>query len=211
MDKPTLIHKVLSGNGDEAEKAELNAWISSDPAHAEEFEDIRLLHESSLNIEQRIMERDDKFYDGLRRIQDRIKTLKRRRKKAILYKIAGIVTLVSTLIIIVSVFLFNLNKPSKLISAPPNKISSTTISGIQLYDNLRLEDATLESILKLLKNKYHLIFQVRSREILSCRFTGMFSRGITIDEMIRVLSQSENFSYTVVNSKTYELHGKGCP
>lgn len=208
MDKPTLIHKVLCANANEAEKAELKAWISSDPGHAEEFEDLKLLYENALNIEERIAERDDKFYGGLRNIHDRIKALKRGRKKARLYKIAGIVIGISAIVITVSIYLFNLHKP---IPQLPDKINDGITSGILLYGNLSFENTTLESIFKILEDRYHLTFKVGSKELLSCRFSGTFFRGLTIDEMIRVLAQSENFNYTVVNSKTYELHGEGCP
>lgn len=206
-----LIHKVLSGNATEAEKAELQAWILSDPDHAEEFDDIKLLYDNASNIEERIIERDDEFYDGLRRIQGRIKALKRARKKARVYRIAGIATLVSIIIITVSLYLFNLNKRSAISLEPPRQVGSSIASGIRLTDNLSFEDVALETIVDLLEDRYHLIFKVGSKEILSCRFTGTFYRGITIDEMIRTLAQSQNFSYTVVNSKTYALHGKGCP
>jgi ferric-dicitrate binding protein FerR (iron transport regulator) len=68
MDKSLLIHKVLSGDATEAEKAELNDWISSDPNNAEEYEDLKLLYEGSVNIEEKINERDDQYYSNRKAI-----------------------------------------------------------------------------------------------------------------------------------------------
>lgn len=202
MEYVTLIYKVLSGKATEAEKAELQTWIGSDPAHAEEFEDIKLLYDNASNVTERIIADDEEFYSGLRKIKSRIKALKQARKNARLYKIAAVVTLLSIVAIMASMDIFNVNKWS----ASGNPITSKIV----LDRSLSFQEATLESIFKLLQDKYHVIFEVGSGDMLSCRFTGTFYRGITINEMINTLAQSENFNYTVMNGKTYAVHGKGC-
>lgn len=205
MEKVTLIHKVLCGKASDAEKAELNAWVSSDIDHAEEFDDIKQLYEGSLDIGQRMTERDPTFYDGLLNIKHRIKALKRAREKSKIYKVTGMVTLLIVVGMIATVHLFNAGKFSKLNTEAPD-----AKDGIRIYDNLRFQDATLETIFHLLEDRYELVFDVDSDEILSCRFTGTFYRGITIDEVVRTLAQSENFDYRNPDFGTYALSGKGC-
>lgn len=210
MDHVTLIHKVLSNSATESEKVELQTWIATDPNHAEEFEDMKLLYDNTSNIADRISERDDGFYDGLRRIQGRIKALKRARKHARFYRTAGIATLISALII-AAIYLFNLNERFGVTPETPRETDDAIILGIRLDDNLSFEDAALESIFDLLEDRYQLTIKVSSERMLSCRFTGTFYRETTMEEMIRTLAQSENFNYTVENKKTYVLNGKGCP
>jgi hypothetical protein len=201
MDRSALIHKALTTKANKAEIAELNAWLSSDPSHAEEFNVVKLLYERSLNIEERIIERDDKFYNALRNIQNRIKALKHGKKKAKRYKIAGAAVLLSGMVIVASIYIFNSNTASKSHDEPVQKT---------LSDNLQFENATLESICEILENKYQVILKVKSEQLLLCKFSGTFHRGIAIEDILHIFSQSGGFNYTVVDAQTYELYGRGC-
>jgi hypothetical protein len=203
MDKLLLMYKILSGNATESEIIEFNSRISNEPDYAEEFEDLRLVYESSLNIEEKIVERDDQFYDGLRKIQDRIKALKRAKKRTKRLKIAGISAAIAATFFISVLYVLGLNSPSRL--PIPNS------QGIVLNENLNFEEASLESIIDLLEGKYHLVIKVSTNELLSCRFTGMFQKGLTIENVIRTLAQAEDFNYKIIDRETYEFRGTGCP
>ena len=205
MDKPTLIYKVLSGSASDAESSELRAWIASDPDNAEEFEDIKLLYEGSLDIEEKIGERDSHFYEGLQKIQDRIKALKDERAGP--YKRAGIVVSISAVTIVLFMCFYYWREP---LARRTDTMGNTIPSSIVLHDNLAFDEATLESIFSMLEKRYRVKFNVASEELLSCRFTGTFYRGIEIDEVIRVLAESEGFNYTPEDAASYALYGSGC-
>lgn len=208
MDKPTLIYKVLSGGANDAERAELKAWIARDPNNAEEFEDIKLLYEGSLNIEEKISERDAHFYEGLRKIQDRIKVLKAESVAGRSYKRAAIVASISAVIAVLSICLFKWSEPP---ARQAHEVAHTIPLAVRVQDNLAFDNATLGSIFEMLQERYELEFKVVSEELLSCSFTGTFYRGLAVDELIRVLAESEQFSFRVIHPATYELQGKGCP
>src|SRR5258706_6205175 len=76
MDKSVIIFKVLSGHASELEKNELNIWITQSDANREEFNNLKLLWESSGEAERK----DDHFYDGLYKIQAKIRQRQRRKR-----------------------------------------------------------------------------------------------------------------------------------
>jgi hypothetical protein len=203
MDKPLLMYKILSGNATELEISEFTSRISNEPGYAEEFEELRLVYESSLNIEEKIVERDDRFYDGLRKIQDRIKALKIAKKRTKRFKIAGISVAIAATFFMTFLYVLGSNSPFRL--------TIPITPGIVLNENLNFEEASLESIIDLLENKYHLVIKVSSNELLPCKFTGMFQKGLTIERVIRTLAQAEDFKYKMIDQETYEFQGTGCP
>jgi hypothetical protein len=203
MDKSLLMYKILSGNATELEINEFTSRISNEPGYAEEFEELRLVYESSLNIEEKIVERDDRFYDGLRKIQDRIKALKIAKKRTKRFKIAGISVAIAATFFMTFLYVLGSNSPFRL--------TIPITPGIVLNENLDFEEASLESIIDLLENKYHLVIKVSSNELLPCKFTGMFQKGLTIESVIRTLAQAEDFKCKMIDQETYEFQGTGCP
>ena len=77
MDKSWLIDKVLSGKASEHEKEELDKWIATDPETRGDYGDMKLLWDNARGIGD--TERGDIFYDGLRKIESKIKLLRKKR------------------------------------------------------------------------------------------------------------------------------------
>ena len=208
MDKTWLIHKFLSGQASELEKVELSEWIATDPANKEDFEDIKFVMDSAKNVDERI-DRNDPFYDGLRKIESMIEVLKRKDRKIKLYKILSFILAGIIFSIAIATYVFDWHPYSKIQVITTVKSDANNEQTIILY-NLKFDNDTLGGIIDTLEDKYGLVFKVSSEELLSCRFTGTFYRGISIDDIIRTLSQSIGFEYTTLNAQKYELHGKGC-
>lgn len=79
-DKFPLMERVITGKASPQEQKELQEWLSASAANREEFEDVKLLLESSDDSEYE--DRDDAFYEGLRKIQENINRIRKRQKRA---------------------------------------------------------------------------------------------------------------------------------
>jgi len=200
MDKSTLIHNVLVGRASEQERTELKEWISSDPLNAEEFEDMKILYSDSWDNDPD--HHDEQFEEGLRKLQEAIRTLNQKQKRKFLFKTMSASLIISACIFILITGLFRRD----------NLDFQKNVRGSELLlsDNLRFKEATLESIFTILEDKYHLAFAVNTKDLLACKFTGTFHRGITIEEMIGTLAQAGNFEYTFVENNKMQISGKGC-
>lgn len=62
-----LIHKYLTGVINSEETLELNKWLSDDPLHRREFEEIKLLWDSAEEDEAEVT--DVQFHEGLRKME----------------------------------------------------------------------------------------------------------------------------------------------
>jgi len=199
MDKSTLMHNVLLGKATEQERIELEEWISHDPLNAEEFEDMKILYSDSWDDPGR---KDEYFEEGLRRLQKAIRVLGRKEKRVVLLKTVGASLTISALILILINVLLKAN------FSEYQELAGR--SELLLSENLRFKEATLDSIFKLLEDNYQLAFTTNTKDLLSCKFTGTFHRGITIKEMIESLARAGNFEYTFVENNKMQISGKGC-
>lgn len=205
MKNAKLIYKVLSGEASESEKTAVDKWRTEHPANAEEYEDIKLLYQADQDFEARVNERDEHFYDGLRNIQKQIKKIKRRRSILEIAKTFGIALLIAA--VVFSLIRYSIQLPYKpKITGNEEKDLSTLF----LTDNLVFEEAALRSIIHTLESQYQVTVQASNNNLLSCKFTGTFSRGISIEEMLRTLAHAEGFDVTTNVPGIVELHGDGC-
>ena len=204
MDYAKLIYKVLSGQASEVDKEELNNWLAKDPANVEEFEDIKLLYQAGQDFDKNESELDKHFYDGLRNVRTRIDWIKRKRKIRKFGIAAGASLIISALVFVVTLNQIHTYRKARTTVAPGK-------ATILLSDNLVFEDEPLMKIFEILESKYHLTIRISNESLLSCRFTGTFYRGTSVNDMLYTLAQSEDFKLIAKTSKTFELHGGGCP
>lgn len=201
-----LIDKVLRGKATESEKANLTRWIAADPANKADYDDLKLMYENAAKTIENIGD-DDPFYDGLRRIESAIEILKKKGKKIKRHKTIRIV-------LGIVAFFMAVMAGSWLRSHYTETQLSTRREGkdtvMVLSAPLRFDDATLEEIIKTLEEKYGLAFNVSTKELLTCRFTGSFSRGSSIPDIVRFLAESMGFDYKILSRHLYVLHGEGC-
>lgn len=197
MDKYTLMHRVLSGTATNAEHDELQEWISSDPSNAGAFEEMTVLYSND-----DLAGPDENYHKDLRRLQDAINRLKQEKKKESLYNNIGLSVVISALVFVVSIYVFNLNT---------HRQQTVGAANIVLSNDLQFSNATLGSILELLEDQYHLAFTTNTRDLLSCTFTGTFYHGISLDDVVRTLAQAENLKIVFVDEKKLEISGPGCP
>lgn len=193
-----LIQKLLSCHIGQTEKEGLDAWTSLKGGNLEELNN----RATAPNVAEVLGERDDKFYEGLRTIQGRIEVIKRRRKRFRSY-VKLVVLLILTAVFVATGSL--LNKPPISTVMRTDKSASGTLE-ISLTENIVLEAASLGYVLKLLESEYNVEFSVSDAELLSSKFTGTFSRGTTMEEALRTLGQSGNFTYTLRTARTFELN-----
>ena len=210
MDKTQLIHRVLTSKATAVEQAELNEWISRDPGNAREYDDIKFLYEGSQDIEHKILERDEHFYDGFRNIERRIEGVKRRNRRSRLFKVAGIAIMAAGLALMAITQLFTSGPSTENSIRPSDGKHTGTVYGVVLSDNLKFENVTIESIIGLLEGRYDLVFVVTSKRLLSCRFTGTFYQGTSVVELINTLALSADFDFNIINAHKYALSGNGC-
>jgi hypothetical protein len=199
MDKVVLIRKVLMNEASEEERAEVHAWIASDPRNADEFEDLKLFYKENTGDHE--PEHSEEFYEPLKKIQVSIKLIKQKKRKLRFFKTAGISTVVSCFFFAATVYFFN----SKITAY--NNVGN--VSGITLSAELKFKDAPLSVILKAIEKKNQIVFTEPTAELLKCRFTGTFCKGAAIGDVMDILAESEKFQY-VFKANNIVLTGKGC-
>lgn len=183
MDHVALIYKVLSQQATREEKAELECWILESEENRQEFEDIKLLWESS-NAPDESHLADDSGFDWIKlRMKEHIKRKRRIR------------TLFSTLllILITSLLVFLL---SKTWFAPLEQIR---------FDRMEMSD-----VIKVLEERYKIEIEVTNPRILSCRYTAIL---LNVDDEHLVLTSIEhslNVKFIDQGKNKYNLVGDVC-
>jgi len=182
MDRTALIYKVLSGTAGEAEKAELEKWISESDENRTEYGDIRLLwgHSNEADSDR------SHFYDGLFQIKTRMhrKRHHRKRKKMVM---------ASSILMAGFVIAFWL-----LYSG----------SGRESNRYHKFENASLADIITALEKDYDIRIEVEQRKILTCRFTGTFYND-PVEDIIQAVSGSLDLAFDRRDGE-YKLTGSGC-
>ena len=187
MNKIVLIDKVLSGNASEAEKTELDVWISESEANQIEYQDIKLLWENTNDVNN--AEDDDHFYDGLQKIKASMQSKHKpsiRNKTVIRYA-----ALLSVLIVLV--YLFFKNVETK-----------------QQSQYIRFDNASLENVVPVLEDQYNIHIEVENKKILGCQFTGTFYQADSVHDVISSLTGALNLTYVILSDQKYRLIGSGC-
>lgn len=202
-----LIHKVLSGDASELEKGMLNKWMESDPANKQEFDEIKYIMDSPSDQENTV-EQNDSFHDGLRKIKRTIDVLRRKEKKNRLYKILGLI--LTAVIFSMAIVTYTVQRhPFSKKQMGETVHSDAQMESKTLVENVSFDNVPLSDLFNSLKNDYGLVINVKSKELLACRFTGTFSRGISVDAIMYSLSKANGFNYTI-DSGNFEIYGKGC-
>ncbi len=204
MDTTKLIYKLLSGEADETEREAIRSWIDSDPENAAEFEDIKLLYEAELGFDESTILEGDELDDGWQAIQHRIIRFKREQQRRDLYKSLGSATLISA-VVFAAIFFY---VGSKAAAGHQNVDRAT--STLSLTGKLSFQDASLQSVFDVLHSRYGVNILVANAEVGACRFSGTFSSGIPVNDVLRTLARSENLQLESKPGQTFELKGKGC-
>jgi ferric-dicitrate binding protein FerR (iron transport regulator) len=77
-------------------------------------------------------------------------------------------------------------------------------------NRMTFENTSLEEVVAALENYFNVEVEIQNPELKHCKFSGNFSKSdLELEQMMKVLSVSINFSYSKNNNK-YVLTGKGC-
>lgn len=187
MDIVSLIHKVLSGEANAEEKRYLKNWKARHQENENEFESIKLLWEHSRHNDHEGS--DVEFREVWERIDLRIEQLVHKKK----------------------------------VSARRNKILSVIgpviFAGLLIYilriqyqttTNLRFDNTTLENVIAALEKELDVNIQVSDKELLNCRFTGIFHGKSSPGDVIRTIAQAMDWEYDVIDSEKFALKGTRC-
>ncbi len=207
MDIDMLINKVLIGKASEEEIQELNAWIGKDVRNKSEFEDIKLLYQPSAETGNQSEETD--FYKGLDKIKSTIDLLEDKNRRIRILKIYGVVITVICFTTIIFSFFRGCVPQAK---SPSDLVIHPDINGKTKFmdSSLRFERATVEHILGRLETEFGAEFEIENKDILSCRFTGIFYKGSTIEDVLRTLKNTIRLNYAVLDSGRYRLAASEC-
>lgn len=184
MDRTSLILRVLSGEATETEKTALNTWIELSKANREEYLDIKLLWENGWATTEIPEGPDDPFYDGLRRIREKMTIISKRQRR----KRLSFIATAGVMVAVVILFLVRGGEESKL---------------------LKFEDATLEYVVSILERRYELTIAVKDERVLKCRFSGTFY-GSTGREAVRSVAENLSLQYETISQDEFRITGKGC-
>ena len=185
MDKYVLIHKVLSGVASQAEKDNLDHWISISEANKSEFNDIKLLHENSDDATEHHL--TDHFYDGFNKIVHKIHGMNEVRKN----RRQQLALLAITLGLCLIAFL------------------SMVFTHDKADEYLTFDDDSMEVVVTALQKEHDIEIDIQSAAILKCKFTGTFY-GNEVGKVMRSIAGSLNLEYEKIGAKHFSLGGIGC-
>jgi ferric-dicitrate binding protein FerR (iron transport regulator) len=204
MDSTRLIYKVLSGEADEAERKTLRSWMDMAPENAAEFEDIKLAYEAELRFDISAISEDEEPDDGWQAVQQRIFRARRQQRWHDLRKSLGTATLISAVVFAAIFYYVGSNE------TVTRQGAATVKSTPSLTRKLTFQDATLQRVFEVLHSRYGIDILVANAEVGACRFSGTFSSGISIDDVLRTLARSQNLQLEFKPGRTFEFKGKGC-
>lgn len=189
MDLEYLINRVLTGHATEEERDQLEKWKLERPANIEEFESLKLLWTFSQQPDAP-KQTDSGFYDGLINIRAQIENKNREKKKIrrrniLLARFSGVA------IFVIALFL----------------IRETSFSS---HAVLKFDDMALGSVIKTIEREYNVVITVNNRELLACRFTGIFYGKYPAPEVIETLASALELECESQSQGNYRLTGAGC-
>lgn len=182
MDRVSLIYKVLSEEAHPAEHRELEDWIAKSEANREEFEDIRLLWESSTMTDDPSLDVDSGFEKIKQRMQYRLK-MKRRLRYALYTIILAIVTVLFVLL-----------------------LSKTWLS---TTNTTRFHNAEMNEVVKFLEKKYDIRIDVDNSKLLHCQLTATFHK-VNVQVAMQSIEHSLNVEFISQSNREYSLTGNDC-
>ncbi len=181
MDHMKLIRKVLSGTGTESDRKSLYAWIGLLKSNQEEYQNVKLLWETSHQMDNLPY---SEFHEGLLEITRKYNTERRRQR----YRRAIVTIGVWTMAMLIT-FLLVVNSKDKRYA--------------------RFDDASVAGIISDFKDNYKLQIEVHEDIIGNCRFTGTFYNTSSKD-MLKSIAASLGLTLQTVEAEKFLLAGKGC-
>ena len=178
MDKVSLMYKVLSGEAAPSEQKELADWIAESEANSEEFEDIKLLWESSVSSTDAYDENDSGFEKIRQRVKQRLKA--KSRLKHVLYAIA----LAGAVLIFVLL---------------------TKWTWFSSSDGVRFHRTGLNQVIKALEKSYDIKIDVNNTEIGKCQLTATFYRVDDERRTLEAIEHALNVEFVVQSKNKFRL------
>lgn len=183
MDRISLIYKVLSGEASGEEKRELKEWIARSEANREEFDDIKLLWESSSTPADTDQEDDDGFEGIRKRMQQHLQRSRRMR-----YAIStGILAVVAVILLV--------------------HLKQTWLRS---SDSMQFNSASIRDVIQVLQETYDIKIEVSQSGLLDCKFSATFYNINEKDAALRSIEHSLNVQFVADAKNRYHLVGNGC-
>lgn len=196
MDKAVLIEKVLAGIANESERRELQEWIDSDPVHEAEFDLIKAYQQSvDAHFEK---EYDELVNEGYWEFKERLREAKDRKRKIRSLKRIGASITTSIILVLIMGFLMNWPPFSKRSNAQMILKEDT------FYDD------TYSAIFKALEKKYEIIVDIQFTPNDSCKFSGGFSKGWQVKNLVSEVAHSAGLQVTQTHPGHYTVTGVPC-
>ncbi|HTF20664.1 MAG TPA: FecR domain-containing protein [Chryseolinea sp.] len=199
MEIEVLIYKALTGKASPAEMTRLAHWIASDPRHADDYNEMKLFYEPKSDPSE-AMEFDEERQAAHKDRQAELRKYLRRRKRNVQY-----IALCAGIVMATAIVFVSSDGETGRWKVPVHDVSSTS-----LKQTLAFKETTLADIIIHIEREYGLNINAKNRDLLSCRFTGTFSRGLPVEQALRTLALSHALSLKVINDRGFELDGKGC-
>jgi ferric-dicitrate binding protein FerR (iron transport regulator) len=197
MDKGMLMHRFLTGQATAAEAAELEAWIAADPENAQNMEDMRILYgDAPLQSETEPGDNDERRQAFLARL-DRYEAKQKR------WRIAG--TIAASMLITLVIFV------SLVYIWPGAGADRLNADELRLAEDVHFNDVSIGEIIRLLQDDYRFEVRTASPALSQCRFTGSFSGGTSVTDLIEIVAQAKGFNVTYPSDRIVIFSGKGCP
>ena len=183
MDRASLIYKVLSGEASGEEKHELDEWIARSERNREEFDDIKLLWETSSRPADTAQEDEDGFEGIRQRMQQHLQRQRRMRY------------VISTGILVVAALIW-------LIHLQQTWLRST--------DSVQFNGASIADVIEVLQKTYDIKIEVRQPGLLDCKFSATFYNISEKEAVLRSIEHSLNVQFIAGAKNRYHLVGNGC-
>ena len=183
MDRISLIYKVLSREANGEEKRELEEWIARSEANREEFDDIKLLWESSSRPTDTEQEDNDGFEGIRKRMQQHLQTQRRMR-----YAISTGILAVGAVIL----------------------LAHLKQTWLQSSDSMQFNGASIRDVIQVLQETYDIKIEVTQPGLLDCKFSATFYNINEKDAALRAIEHSLNVQFIADAQNRYHLVGNGC-
>jgi len=196
MNQSTLMHKVLVGQASESEVAELERWLSLDPANATEFEELKLLYWDSWKA--------DKSNDGTSdsswtKIENAIHRIQARKKYFSYLKVAAVATGIYAIMAL-----------GYVVTSSGTNNPLGKVRGDLLTHTVHYKDTPIGKVMTTIQENCDLKIMLASTELAECKFTGSFKGGTSIREVIETVAKAKDLKVNYTAEQTVVLSGSHC-
>lgn len=188
MDRSSLIYKVLSNEATETERKELDEWLSQSEENKIEFNDIKLLWETSGDSDQ--LTSKNQLKEGLSKIKALMQSKLRRREQNTRTWVLIVLAIVSVLVFTYLLFQKSQNRDS--------------------IGRLKFDNVSLEQVINTLEDRYDVHIEFENKKVSTCTFTGIFYQTKNVDEVLQTLDEALNLNHKLTGEGEYLVTGTGC-